>query len=214
MLLYTKNKYILKLLLNVVTAWIEALVLGNKFLYAHVKEVHHHWTQPRFDTFHQLLIIVEPILCKTCDSLSHLWSFCTEQCVKYVEIHMKALKLWSAIFHKFFGRHFEQDHSLQMADHFSFYHEHLFAHLWTFYTIVLHFLHSLHFGRKPQLAGLSHRKSLSRRQEQTIGDQLCNGLQGNESCDTTSHAWALPCSYNSCQKWTEVAFQITLVLNM
>jgi hypothetical protein len=32
-------KYIHKLLLNIVTAGIEALVLGNKFLYACVKEV-------------------------------------------------------------------------------------------------------------------------------------------------------------------------------
>jgi hypothetical protein len=68
-LLYTKNKYILKLLLNIVTAWIEALVLGNKFLCACVKEVCGHWAQPCLDTFHQLLIIVEPILSKTCDSL-------------------------------------------------------------------------------------------------------------------------------------------------
>jgi hypothetical protein len=58
----TKNKYILKLLLNIVTAWIEALVLGNKFLYACVKDVCRHWAQPRFDTFHQLLIIVEALL--------------------------------------------------------------------------------------------------------------------------------------------------------
>jgi hypothetical protein len=36
--LYTKNIYILKLLLNVVTAGIEALVSGNKFSYAYVKE--------------------------------------------------------------------------------------------------------------------------------------------------------------------------------
>jgi hypothetical protein len=73
-LLYTKNKYILKLLLNVVTAWIEALVIpGNKFSYACVKEVCCHWSQPRFDTFHQLLIIAEPILCKTCDSLAYPW---------------------------------------------------------------------------------------------------------------------------------------------
>jgi hypothetical protein len=42
-----------------------------------------------------------------------------------------------------------------MADHFALHREHLFAHLWTLYTIVLQFLHSLHFGRKPQLAGLS-----------------------------------------------------------
>jgi hypothetical protein len=39
-LLYTKNTYIRKLLLNIVTAGIEALVvLGNEFLYACVKEV-------------------------------------------------------------------------------------------------------------------------------------------------------------------------------
>jgi hypothetical protein len=30
------------------------------------------------------------------------------------------------------------------------------------------------------------------RQEQTLGDQLFDGLQGNESCDATSHAPALP----------------------
>jgi hypothetical protein len=37
--LYTKNICILKLILNVVTAGIEALVSGNKFLYACVKEI-------------------------------------------------------------------------------------------------------------------------------------------------------------------------------
>jgi hypothetical protein len=73
-ILYTENQYILKLLLNIVTAWIEAPVLsGNKFLYACVKEVCGHCAQPRFDTFHQLLIIVEPILHKTCGSLAYLW---------------------------------------------------------------------------------------------------------------------------------------------
>jgi hypothetical protein len=41
-ILYTKNTYILKLVLNVVTTGIEALVLsGNKFMYACVKEVCH-----------------------------------------------------------------------------------------------------------------------------------------------------------------------------
>jgi hypothetical protein len=40
-LLYMKNAYILKLLLNVVTTRIEALVSGNKFLYAYAKEVCH-----------------------------------------------------------------------------------------------------------------------------------------------------------------------------
>jgi hypothetical protein len=39
-LIYTKNTYIPKLLLNVVSAGTEALaVLGNKFLYAFVKEL-------------------------------------------------------------------------------------------------------------------------------------------------------------------------------
>jgi hypothetical protein len=69
----TENKYILKLLLNVVTTWIEALVSGNKFSYACAKGVWRRWAQPRFDTFHQLLIIVEPILRETCDSLAYLW---------------------------------------------------------------------------------------------------------------------------------------------
>jgi hypothetical protein len=41
-LLYTKNTYILKLLLNIFTVGNEALVvLGHKFLYASVKEVCH-----------------------------------------------------------------------------------------------------------------------------------------------------------------------------
>jgi hypothetical protein len=98
---------------------------------------------------------VEPILRKTCDSLAYLWYSRGEQCVKCVEIHMKVLKLWSTVFHKFFGQHFEQDQSLQMADHFALHREHLFAHLWTFYTTVLQFPHSLHFDRKLQLGGLS-----------------------------------------------------------
>jgi hypothetical protein len=59
-LLHTKNTSILKQLLNADTARIEALcVPGNKFLYAYVKEVCCLLAQPRFDTFHQLLIIVE-----------------------------------------------------------------------------------------------------------------------------------------------------------
>jgi hypothetical protein len=75
--------------------------------------------------------------------------------VNGVEIHANILKLRIAVFHKLFGQHFEQDHhSIQMADHSAFNREHLLAHLRTFYTIVLQFLHSLHFGRKPQLAEL------------------------------------------------------------
>jgi hypothetical protein len=55
-LLYAE-KYVLKLLLNIVTAGIEALVLGNKFLYACVKGVCCLWAQPHFDTFHQLITV-------------------------------------------------------------------------------------------------------------------------------------------------------------
>jgi hypothetical protein len=40
-LLYTKNMYILKLFLNIVTAGTEALVSENNVLYANVKEVCH-----------------------------------------------------------------------------------------------------------------------------------------------------------------------------
>jgi hypothetical protein len=40
--LYTKNTYILKLLLSIVTAGIETLVAsGNKFFYAFVREICH-----------------------------------------------------------------------------------------------------------------------------------------------------------------------------
>jgi hypothetical protein len=54
------HTYILKLLLNIVTARTEAcIILGNKFLYVCVKEICCLWAQPRFDTFHQLLIIAE-----------------------------------------------------------------------------------------------------------------------------------------------------------
>jgi hypothetical protein len=51
--------YILKLLLNKVIAGTGALVAsGNKFLHACVKEVCRPQARPRFDTFHQFLIIV------------------------------------------------------------------------------------------------------------------------------------------------------------
>jgi hypothetical protein len=54
--------YILKLLINVVTGGIEALVVSeNNFLCSCVKQVCPLWAQPYFDTFHQLLIIVEAL---------------------------------------------------------------------------------------------------------------------------------------------------------
>jgi hypothetical protein len=59
MIIY-KHIYILKILLSIVTDDIKALVVsGLKFLYACVKEVCRSWAEPSFDTFYQLLIIVE-----------------------------------------------------------------------------------------------------------------------------------------------------------
>jgi hypothetical protein len=49
------------------------------------------------------------------------------------------------------------------------------------------------------------------RQEQTLDDHVYNGLQGNESCDATSHVRALRSSYICFLKCTEVTLQIALV---
>jgi hypothetical protein len=58
-----KEKYKLKLLLNLVTAETEALVISDTKIcsYVYVKEVCRLWTQPRFGTFSQLLIVVEAL---------------------------------------------------------------------------------------------------------------------------------------------------------
>jgi hypothetical protein len=58
------NTYMLKLLPKVVIAGTEALVSENKFLYVCIKEDCHPWAQPRFDIFHQILIIVEVLWSK------------------------------------------------------------------------------------------------------------------------------------------------------
>jgi hypothetical protein len=54
--------------------------------------------------------------------------------------------------------------------------------------------------RISQLAGLSvagHIIIHSQIQEQTLGDQLCDGLQGSKSCDATSHVRVLLHNYIS-----------------
>jgi hypothetical protein len=52
--------YVLKPLLNIVTARIEALVIsGIKFSYTCVKEICSLYVWPHFDTFYELPIIVE-----------------------------------------------------------------------------------------------------------------------------------------------------------
>jgi hypothetical protein len=49
-----------------------------------------------------------------------------KECVKFVEIHMKLLKLWSAVLHTFFRSTSEQVlRSLQVADHFAIHCKHL-----------------------------------------------------------------------------------------
>jgi hypothetical protein len=89
-------------------------------------------------------------------------------------------------------------------------------HFENFYTIVLQFLHLLHFGRKPHIihGGLPHHLGFNMnntkftagkiinhrtqwRQEQTPGCQLIRRLQDIESCDDTTHARGLPYSYSS-----------------
>jgi hypothetical protein len=60
-LLHAINMYILKILLNIVPAGIEAFISGNEFLYSSVKKVCHLGAQPCFETFHQLPIIAEAL---------------------------------------------------------------------------------------------------------------------------------------------------------
>jgi hypothetical protein len=61
-LLYTKHKYIVKLLLNAVTTGTEAFVVSeNKFLYACVKEVYTH------ELSHILTSSINSLLLTHCD---------------------------------------------------------------------------------------------------------------------------------------------------
>jgi hypothetical protein len=145
-----------------------------------------------------------------------------------VEIHMKVLKLWSALLGKFFGQRFEQDHlSLQIADHFALHCEHLFAHVRMFFTIVLHFLRSLHFGYKlahnSQLISATlmflvwrkwinstnftagriikhktHHNSLCRDKNKHYMTSYVMVYEVMESCDATLHVQSVPCSCISC----------------
>jgi hypothetical protein len=49
---YTENTYILKPLLDIVTAAIEAIIiLENKFLFDCLKEVYRLWVHPRLDAY-------------------------------------------------------------------------------------------------------------------------------------------------------------------
>jgi hypothetical protein len=77
----------------------------------------------------------EPTLRKTCDSL-----VCDNR------IESSAWTLWK--FTRKFS-HCEIPSFTNVLVNTLNKREHLLAHLWTFYTIVLQFLHSLHFGRKP-----------------------------------------------------------------
>jgi hypothetical protein len=87
---------------------------------------------------------LEPtFLCKTCDNLveNSVWNL-----GKFTQ------EFWNCVAPSSTNFLVNKDHhSLQMANHFTLYCEHLFIHLWTFYTIVLQFLRSLHFGHKPRI---------------------------------------------------------------
>jgi hypothetical protein len=141
-LFYIKNMSILKLLLNVATARIEAPVISrNKFLYACVKEVCCLWAKPRFDIFHQLLIIVEAlwsqpysIVNESCGN-SHESSEIVKCCLSQI--------FWSTLWTR----------STLTTDGQS-----LHSSLWTWFPILEHStplsyssltLHSLYFGYKP-----------------------------------------------------------------
>jgi hypothetical protein len=82
-----------------------------------------------------LLAFSEPILCKTCGRLPYLWQSLREQCLKFVEISHESCEVPS--FHIYLINALNKivRHSLQMASHMTLHHEHLFAHLWTFFTI-------------------------------------------------------------------------------
>jgi hypothetical protein len=99
------------------------------------------------------------------------------------------------------------------------------SHLRTFYIIVLQFRHTLHFGhklciipmdfhstrvlrvKKPDnganfTAGgiINHRTLCNSLCRDKNKQQLCYGLQSNESCDATLHARAVSCTYISWPK--------------
>jgi hypothetical protein len=75
---------------------------------------------------------LELILHKTCNSLNDLARDSAWNLQKFTWTHSH----WTRSL-------------LQTSNHFALHCKHLFVHLWTFYTIVLQFLHSLQFGCKP-----------------------------------------------------------------
>jgi hypothetical protein len=129
--------------------------------------------------------------------------FCMHPCAKIVEIQAKVLKLWRAIFHAFFAQRFEQGHITcywRLVDHFPLHREHLFLHLWSLYSYTFALQCFTANFTASRITNCRTRHTSLYRQEQTLGDQMCDGSQGSESCDATSYVWAPPCSYISCLK--------------
>jgi hypothetical protein len=149
--------------------------------------------------------------------------------MKVVEIDMRALKLWITIFLKFLvntlsktiTHHrwpttslFIMNIRLPIFEHFTPLSYSSFVHYtlainWEYFTMDFCSTHifsmkkadnSMNLAAGGNINRRTHHNSLCREKEQTLDDQLYNGLQGNKSCDTTSHAKALPCSYISCLK--------------
>jgi hypothetical protein len=100
---------------------------------------------------------VETILWIFCTPMSIFRTHLVQNCDNPVENSAYSLwkftqKFWNCevpSFTNFLVSTLNKMHSLQMADHFTLHCDNLFAHLWTFYTIALQFLDSLHFGCKP-----------------------------------------------------------------
>jgi hypothetical protein len=137
----------------------------------------------------------------------HLWKF--------------PQKFWNHESPQFlFCQHFKQDHSLHMVTrpfrsslrisvhlplnilHYSVINP-AFILFWSRTLHIIHdgFLqHCAFVLRKRVTAWISHLARLLITgdkithfvQTRTLGHQLCDGLQGNESCDTTLHEWATP----------------------
>jgi hypothetical protein len=139
----------------------------------------------------------EPMLRKTCDRIGcdnlveknawNLWKF--------------TRNLWNCeapSYTNFFCQHSEQDHhSLQMAG------RHLCSSSWTFVRppIFEHFKQlSYSSFTSPRIIHDDFRNTQVLVVKKVDNSALCDGLQGNESCDATSHARALSRSCISCLK--------------
>jgi hypothetical protein len=176
-------------------------------------------------------VFSEPILLKTCDSLAcdnlteknswNLWKFTS-----------KFWKCEAPSFTNFLVNTLNKivTHYRRPADHFALHRKHVFHHLWTFYAILLQFIHSLHFGRKPHKFimdisgnhGLAWRKRTTARISQLVGLPIARHIITHSVEARTNTGWPvyvivykamshvmLPRmrSYNSCLRKRRLLFE-------